>query len=69
MKKKKNILGYYIIASALIWGLTIVAAALKLRGTDCYQEISILFILGASFHLIFIWGPLAAQLKKQKEQE
>ncbi|MCB2194856.1 MAG: hypothetical protein KQH79_03300 [Bacteroidetes bacterium] len=69
MKIKKNILGYYIIASAILWGITIVGVALKLKGTDCYQQISIILTLGASIHLILIWVPLAAQLKKQKEQE
>jgi len=69
MKKKKNVLGYYIIASAVLWGITIVGAALKLKGTDCYQEISIILTLGASFHLILIWGPLAAHIKKLREQD
>lgn len=66
MEKKKNFLGYFIIASALIWGATIIGCALKLKGA--YTEISNILILGAALHIILIWGPLAAQIKKLKNQ-
>jgi hypothetical protein len=65
-KKKKNILGYYIIGSALIWGATILGCALILKET--FAQISLLFSSAAGIHLIIIWGPLAAQLKKQREE-
>jgi len=68
MDKKKGILGYYIIASAIIWGITIIVCALKLRGTECFNEISFILTSAAGIHLILIWGPLAAQLKKQREE-
>jgi hypothetical protein len=69
MEKKKGIPGYYIIGSAVIWGITIVGCALKLRGTECFQEISLMLSTGAGVHLILIWGPLAAQLKKRREED
>lgn len=68
MEKKKNVLGYYIIGSAIIWGAVIVGCALKLKGTDCFNEIALILSSAAAIHLIVIWGPLAAQLKKQKEK-
>ncbi len=67
MNKQKFIVGYYIIASAIIWGATILGCAYKLKGTGCYQEISYILSSAAGIHLIMIWGPLAAQMKKQKE--
>lgn len=64
-KNKKTVtVGVYIIASAIIWGMTLVGCALKLSGTDCYEQISTILILGAALHLILIWGPLAARMKK-----
>ena len=64
MENKKGILGYYIIGSALIWGLTIIGCALMLKGTDCYGKIATILGGAAGVHLILIWGPLAAQMKK-----
>ena len=68
MDKKKNILGYYIIGSVIIWGAAIIGCALKLKGTDCFNEISLILSGAAGIHLILIWGPLAAQLKKRREE-
>ena len=65
---KKNSIGYYIIASAIIWGLTILGCALKLEGTDCYKAISGILSTAAAMHLILIWGTLTVQLKKQREK-
>jgi len=65
MKKKKSILGYYVIGSAIIWGAAIIGSALKLKGTDCFNEIILILGATAGIHLILIWGPLAAQWKKQ----
>lgn len=61
MKTKKNKLGYNIIGSAIIWGAVTLGCALKLKGTDCYNEISLFLIGGAGVHLVVLWGPLAAQ--------
>ena len=67
MENKKNIIGYYIIASALLWGITIVACALILKSN--FSKVSLILSGAAAIHLIIIWVPLAAQLKKQREQE
>jgi hypothetical protein len=67
MKNRNNILGAYILGSAIVWGATLIGIALKLRNTDCYEQISLILIGGAAIHLIFIWGPLAAQLKKHSK--
>ena len=66
MDKKKNQLGYFIIASAIIWGAAILGSALKLKGTACFNEISYILGIAASIHLILIWGPLAARLRMSK---
>ncbi|HMA77230.1 MAG TPA: hypothetical protein VKO43_07975 [Candidatus Krumholzibacteriaceae bacterium] len=68
MDKEKSIIGYYIIGSAIIWGLAGIAMALKLKGTECFSEIGHIFGAAAGIHLILIWGPLAAQLKKRREE-
>lgn len=67
--KKKTMLGFYIIGSALIWGLVIIGCSLALKGTECYGEIQNILVGGVTTHLILIWGPLAIQLKKQKKSE
>ncbi|MCP4705216.1 MAG: hypothetical protein GY865_11450 [candidate division Zixibacteria bacterium] len=64
MKKISIILGSCILGSAIIWGAVILGCSLKLSGTECYDEISNALIMGASFHLILIWGPLAAYMAK-----
>lgn len=66
---KKSKIGYFIIASAIIWGAVIIGCALKLKGTPYYNEISPILIVGAGFHLIFIWGPLGNQFRKNKEEK
>lgn len=67
MGKKSNKIGYFIIASAIIWGATILGCAFILK--ENFAPISLLLSSAAGFHLIIIWGPLAASLKKQKEEE
>lgn len=66
---KKTSIGFYIIASAIIWGIVIIGCSLKLKGTTCYDEISLILTGGAGFHLLLIWGPLANQLLKKKEEK
>ncbi len=70
MDKKKKSIGFFIIASAIVWGAVILGCSLKLKGTGCYDEISNILIVGSTFHLLFIWGPLAAiqfsKIKKEK---
>ncbi|MFC2117022.1 hypothetical protein ACFLTI_04820 [Bacteroidota bacterium] len=69
MDKKKKSIGLFIIASAIIWGAIIIGCSLKLKGTECFDEIVYILSAGASFHLLFIWGPLAIQFKKLKKEE
>ncbi|MAE07411.1 MAG: hypothetical protein CL661_01470 [Bacteroidetes bacterium] len=69
MEKKKKSIGLFIIASAIIWGIVILGCSLKLSGTDCFDEILYILSVGATFHLIFIWGPLAIRLNKIKKGE
>ncbi|MFO7888753.1 MAG: hypothetical protein R6V04_00280 [bacterium] len=68
MNKKKNAIVLFIIASAIIWGAVIIGCSLKLKGTECFKEISNILSAGAVFHLLFIWGSLATQLKKIKKE-
>lgn len=69
MDKKNRSIGMYILASAIIWGAVIIACSLKLKGTECYDEISTMLIAGAGVHLLFIWGPLAVQFRNRKKEE
>lgn len=68
-KKKKDGLraGALIIASAIIWGVVIVSASFRLKGTECYQEISNVLYLGFLGHFILIWTPLALFFGKKKD--
>jgi len=66
--KKMNI-GYLIIASAIIWGLVIVAYSLKLKGTECYQEISLILTGGVITHMVLIWTPLGMKFVKKKNEK
>ena len=66
---KKSKIGYFIIASAIVWGAVILGCSFKLRGTSCYDEISLILTGGAGFHLLFIWGPLVSQFRKNKEEK
>ena len=65
-KNKKTALTKYIVGSALIWGATIIGCALILK--ERFSQISLFLNSAAAIHLIFIWGPLAAQCKKYKEE-
>lgn len=65
---KKQLLGPYIIGSAIIWGVTLVGAAMMMRGFDDRAQVLSLLGAGAGIHLILIWGPLAAALKKLRNQ-
>ena len=60
----KSKLGYLIIASAIVWGAVIIGCSVKLKGTSCYDEINLILIGGAVFHILFIWGPLGNQFRK-----
>ena len=66
---KKQILGPYIIGSAVIWGATIIGASLMMKGLEAKTEVLSLLGTGAGLHLILIWGPLAAALTKLRKQQ
>lgn len=66
---KKISIGYYIIASAIIWGAVMIGCSWKLKGTECYQSINFILYGGVITHLILIWGPLGAQFGKKKKEE
>lgn len=68
IKKKALSAGYLILASAIVWGAVIVGCSLKLRGTECYQEISNILIGGVLMHLILIWGPMGVMIGKNKKK-
>lgn len=65
---KKNNIGYFIIASALVWGGVMIGCALKLKGTPYYDEISHILIGGSTLHVLFIWPLAAKQFRKNKEE-
>lgn len=65
---KKSSIGFYIIASALVWGAVIIGCSLKLKGTSCYDQISNILIGGSAIHLIVIW-PLVGNLLKNIQDE
>ena len=67
-KKNEGFLGWFIIGSAIIWGVTGILMAIILKGTDCYSKIGTIFGGAAGIHLILIWGPLAAKLKKMRKE-
>lgn len=65
---KKQFIGYYIIASAIIWGFVMVGSAFLLGGTEFKDNQSLMLFGGFIAHLLFIWGPLAIQIKKLREE-
>ena len=66
---KKKSIGIYIITSAIIWGAVIIGCALKLKGTGCYDDISLTLFAGLVFHLLFVWTPLAVQFKQKQGEK
>jgi hypothetical protein len=69
---KKSQIGYFIIASAVVWGAVLIACASVLSGTPYKQEVINIIIGGATFHLLFIWAPLGKHFKTRygnKEKE
>ena len=66
---KANKIGYFIIASALVWGAVIIGCALKLKGTPYFNEISPILTVGTVIHLLFIWGPLGSGARKKKNDK
>ncbi len=65
---KGKSVGYFIIASAIIWGAVIIGAAIIMRDSPVKHSMNMLLSGGAASHLLFIWGPLGAMFKKMKEE-
>ena len=65
---KISSIGYFIIASALVWGAVMIGCSLKLKGTECYDQISNILIGGSTIHLIVIW-PLVGNLLRKIQNE
>jgi len=65
---KKISIGYYIIASAIIWGVVIIACAVTLAGTPQVVTVNWILAVASAAHLLFIWGPLAGAIGKAKKE-
>ena len=64
MKSKKNsTYAISIITSAIVWGLVIVGCSLSLKGTDCYEDISVILFGGAASHLFVVFPLLINRFK------
>jgi hypothetical protein len=69
MEKNPFSIGWFIIASAIVWGVVMLACAFALKGTDGYMRIQVFLGMGAAVHLIVIWVPLAAKIKKTMNEK
>ncbi|MBN2790196.1 MAG: hypothetical protein JXR69_08395 [Candidatus Delongbacteria bacterium] len=58
-----------IIGSAMIWGATILAVSFKLKGMEIKPDVIQVIGLAAGMHLILIWGPAGAMIRKMKLKE
>jgi hypothetical protein len=45
-----------------------IACSLKLKGTECYDQISLILIGGVISHLILIWGPMGMIFMRKKKE-
>jgi hypothetical protein len=62
-------IGSLILGSAVIWGATILAVAGKLKGMEIKPDVIQVIGLAAGLHLILIWGPTGAMIRKMKLKE
>ncbi len=67
MENKPFSLAWYIIGSAIVWGVVILLCALLLKSD--YMKVQLILGSGAAIHLIVIWLPLAARIAKNKKDE
>jgi len=65
---KKSKIGYFILASAIVWGGVIIGCALVLEGTPYKENVTYILYSGSFIHLIFIWGTLTTQFKKNGKE-
>lgn len=66
---KKSTVGALIIGSAIIWAAVIVGCSSALKGTECYDKIQTILVLGVITHIILIWGPFVAIMNKNHKRE
>ncbi len=57
-----------IIASALIWGVTMIACVWVVRDTPYKEEISSIMTTGVIMHMFLVWIPTNIK-KKEKSEE
>jgi hypothetical protein len=62
---KKKFIGNFIIGSSIIWGAVVIGAAFLMRGFENKAQVLSLLSTGAGVHLIIVWVPLAARIKKE----
>jgi hypothetical protein len=65
---EKGKIGYLIISSAVVWGAVIIGCAMVLKGTPYKDNVSLVVLGGAVFHLLFIWAPLGKQFRKKEDK-
>jgi len=63
----KGKIGYFILASAIVWGAVIIGCAMVLKGTPYKEDVTYILYAGTVIHLIFIWGTLASQFNELKK--
>ncbi len=51
---KKNNLGIFIIANAIVWGAVMIAVSLALKGTGLTSKVSGILSAGSIFSVIFL---------------
>lgn len=61
---KKISIGWFIIASALLWAVVLIGCSLILYDTTYKNPVNLLVGGGWLLHLIIIWIPLANKIKK-----
>lgn len=69
MEIKKFSIGWFIIGSALVWGLAIIFCAVALRGTDAFDKIKGILGVASAIHLIIIMGPVGIQFYRSKNND
>ncbi|MBA7534159.1 hypothetical protein ES705_26405 [subsurface metagenome] len=61
MKKSKT--GYFIVASAIVWGAVLIGCGLVLKGTPYNEKVSFIIMAGIVIHLLVLWIPFGNQLR------
>jgi len=67
MEKQPFSIGWYIIASAILWGLAILACALILKSD--YMKVQLILGGGGMVKKKVIWMTLEAKIKKEHKDK